>query len=35
MILRLGTFKQMEFDEAGHLIEMRVARQPDFLEGCF
>ena len=35
MILRFGAFKQMEFDEAGHLIEMSVARQPDFLEGCF
>jgi hypothetical protein len=32
VILDFGAFKQLEFDEAGHLVEMTVARQPDFLE---
>src|SRR5579863_387664 len=35
VILRFGAPKQMEFDEAGYLVEMSIARQPDFLEGCF
>lgn len=34
MILGFGTFKQVELDEARHLIEVTVAGQPDFLE-CF
>jgi predicted phosphoribosyltransferase len=32
VILGFGAFKQLEFDEARHLVEMTVARQPDFLE---
>ena len=34
VILGFGAFEQVEFDEARHLVEMTVARQPDFLE-CF
>ena len=33
MVLELGPLQQMEFDEARHLVQMRVARQPDLLEG--
>src|SRR4029077_1451207 len=33
MVLSLGPFQQVEFDEARHRVEMGVARQPDLFEG--
>ena len=35
VILGFGAFEQMELDEARHLVEMAVARQPDVLESGF
>jgi len=35
VILGLWAFEQVELDEARHLVEMTVARQPDVLEGSF
>ena len=32
VILGFGPFEQMELDKAGHLLQMRIARQPDLLE---
>src|SRR5690349_12836185 len=32
VVLEFGTPQQMEFDEARHLVQMRVAREPDLLE---
>src|SRR3954451_22681778 len=33
VVLQLRAAQQMEFDEARHLVQMRVARKPDLLEG--
>src|ERR1700759_189627 len=35
VIFGLWSPEQMEFDEARHLVEMRVARRPDMLERGF
>jgi hypothetical protein len=35
VIIGFGAFEQVELDEAGHLVEMAVARQPDVLECYF
>ena len=32
MVVALGAFQQMEGDEAGHVLEMAVAVEPDLLE---
>jgi hypothetical protein len=35
VILSFGGFEQVELNEAWHLVEMTVAREPDMLEGGF
>ena len=34
-VLVLGSLEQVEFDEAGHLGQLRIAAEPYFLEGLF
>src|SRR5262249_38252129 len=34
-VLVLGSLEQVEFDEARHLVQLRVAGQPHFLERLF
>src|SRR5262249_50548575 len=34
-VLVLGSLEQVEFDEAGHIGQLRIATEPYFLEGLF